>query len=186
MAPAGIIDRIKSAITDRQFIKGLIKDIAFAIAVVALFAALLYMYAGVWPPMVSVDGRSMLPNMRQGDLIVLQGLDRTGVTTHNDAVKTGYKRFNDYGDVIIYNPDGNRSITPVIHRAMYWVEEGDLMWPGGPPAPHSGYITQGDNNFLYDQSSSISLNQPVKPEWIVGISQVRVPYLGGIRALIPS
>ncbi len=92
--------------------------------------------------------------------------------------------FNQYGDVIVYRPFGEAARTPVIHRAMYYVNESEPMWPGGPPAPHSGYITQGDNNFLYDQSSGISQNQPVKPEWIIGVAEIRIPYLGWLRSLV--
>lgn len=159
------------------------KDFAFAAVVVLAVAGLLYVYTGMWPPLVTVDGRSMLPNLKQNDLIVIRGLDRVNVTTYMNALPEGYKMFNDYGDVIIYRPDGDVNKTPVIHRAMYWVQEGQPMWPGGPLAPHSGYITQGDNNFLYDQSSPISQGQPVKNEWIVGVSEYRIPYLGWVRSL---
>lgn len=162
----------------------LIKDILFSIILLITLAALLYAYAGVWPPMVSVEGKSMLPNMKQGDLILIQGLSHKDVTTRNNATGDGYKMFNQYGDVIVFSPMGDGARTPVIHRAMYWVNQGQEMWPNGPPAPHSGYITQGDNNFLYDQSSPVSPNQPVKPEWVLGVAKHRIPYLGMIRSKI--
>jgi signal peptidase len=67
---------------------------------------------------------------------------------------------------------------------MYWVEVGEKM-PGGKPAPHAGYITKGDNNPGYDQQSLgvDTVNgkvpvEPVKPEWVVAVAKVRVPYLG--------
>ncbi|MCD1295314.1 S26 family signal peptidase [Methanocella sp. CWC-04] len=160
----------------------LLKDIVFSLVVVALIAGFLFAYSGIWPPMVSIDGKSMLPNMKQGDLVIIRSLDKVNVVTYEEGQYNGYKMFNNYGDVIVYKPLGDKSNTPVIHRAMYWVDEGQPMWRGGPPAPHSGYITQGDNNFLYDQSSSISPGQPVKPEWILGVSEFRIPYLGLVRA----
>ncbi len=166
------------------FWKELLKDILFALAVVLVMAGTLFVYAGTWPPFVTVDGQSMLPNMRPNDLVIIKGPDRVSVVTYNQSLIGGQRMFNDYGDVIVYRPFGDASRTPVIHRAMYFVNEGEPMWEGGPPAPHSGYITQGDNNFLYDQSSGISQNQPVKPEWIIGIAEVRIPYLGGLRSLV--
>jgi signal peptidase len=165
-------------------IAGALKDVAVTLAFVLILTGGLYAYAGVWPPMVSVDGSSMYPHLRAGDLVILRGKDRVAVTTSYDAVHGGYKKFDGYGDVIVYSPMGNRSRVPVIHRAVYWVDEGQPMWPGGPQAPHPGYITLGDNNFFYDQSTSISPDEPVRPEWILGVSQFRIPYVGLLRAFI--
>jgi signal peptidase len=165
-------------------LKGVLKDVAFTIAFALLLAVGLYLYAGVWPPMVSVDGSSMYPNLRAGDLVILRGLDRVNVTAACNAIDGGYKKFNGYGDVIVYSPMGDRSRVPVIHRAVCWVNEGQPMWPEGPKAPHSGFMTLGDNNFFYDQSTSISPDEPVRPEWILGVSQFRIPYLGLLRSFI--
>ncbi|RPH72068.1 S26 family signal peptidase [bacterium] len=167
-----------------RFWKEALKDAIFAAVIVLVMAGAIFSYAGVWPPFVTVDGQSMLPNMRQNDLVVIKALAKAGVIPYDRALSGGYRTFNDYGDVIVYRPLGEATRTPVIHRAMYFVKEGDPMWPGGPLAPHDGYITQGDNNFLYDQSSGISQNQPVKPEWVIGVAEARVPYLGWLRSLI--
>jgi signal peptidase I len=163
--------------------RGLLKDMVFTMAFVLVLVGGLYLYSGVWPPMVSVDGLSMYPNMRAGDLVILRGVDRVGVVAGCDAVNESYKRFNGFGDVIVYTPMGDKTRTPVIHRAVCWVNEGQPMWRDGPKAPHSGYLTLGDNNFFYDQSTSISPDEPVKPEWILGVSQIRIPYVGTLRAL---
>ncbi len=165
---------------------GIMKDVAATLALVLILTGALYAYTGVWPPMVSVEGTSMYPHMRAGDLVIVRGVDRAAVTTSFDAVASDYKKFDGYGDVIVYSPMGNRSRVPVIHRAAYWVDEGLPMWPGGPRAPHSGYITLGDNNFFYDQSTSISPDEPVRPEWILGVSQFKIPYLGLLRAYLKS
>jgi signal peptidase len=161
-----------------------LKDVAIVLAFVLILTGGLYAYAGMWPPMVSVDGSSMYPHMRGGDLIILRGTDRVAVMTSCDSIASDYKKFDGYGDVIVYCPMGNRSRVPVIHRAIYWVDEGQPMWPGGPAAPHSGYITLGDNNFFYDQSTSISPDEPVRPEWVLGVSQFRIPYLGMLRSFL--
>ncbi len=46
----------------------------------------------------------------------------------------------------------------------------------GEPAPHEGYITKGDNN-LYPDQSGLRI-EPVKPEWVICVARVRIPYLG--------
>ncbi|WP_424358491.1 S26 family signal peptidase [Methanocella sp. MCL-LM] len=183
MEPRGSGGQDSGFLTKRFWIE-VAKDIAFIAGFMLVIVGLLYAYSGIWPPMVAVDGHSMLPNLKPDDLILMQSLDRTSVTTYDEAVKQDYRTFNDFGDVIVFRPMGDSQVTPVIHRAMYYVEEGEPMWSGGPPAPHSGYITQGDNNYLYDQSSPISQNQPVKREWVLGVSEFRIPYLGKLRTIL--
>ncbi len=66
---------------------------------------------------------------------------------------------------------------------MYWVDIGDPMWTNGPPAPHAGYITKGDNidtNKQVDQATSISKLQPVKEEWIIGVARWKIPLIGQV------
>ena len=80
--------------------RGLLKDVAFTLAFVLLLAGGLYLYSGVWPPMVSVDGLSMYPNMRAGDLVILRVPDRVGVVAGCDAVNESYTRFKDRKSVV--------------------------------------------------------------------------------------
>ena len=162
-------------------------DVLVALAIVAVAGGLLYAYAGTWPGVVSVMGDSMYPHMHNGDLVLLQGLDRTSVVTSAAANATGdHETYSLPGDVIVYRPLGRADVKPVIHRAMYWVNQSEPMWPGGPSAPASGYITLGDNNGgRYDQDSGICPLQPVRREWIVGVAKVNVPFLGYVRSLMP-
>src|SRR5271157_278543 len=164
---------------------GFIKDIAFALALLFIIIVPLYLYAGMWPPMVSVYSDSMTPHMYKGDLIIIQALDRGDVKTQEAAGSAEYEMFGETGDVIVYHPLGNTSVTPIIHRAIRWVNENESMWPGGPLAPYAGYITLGDNNSgIYDQMW-LTPGEPVKPEWIVGMARIRIPYLGYLRMLLP-
>jgi signal peptidase len=165
----------------------LVTDVLFAFVIVAIIGGLLYAYAGTWPGVVSVMGDSMYPHMHNGDLVVLQGLERTGVITSVEANATGdHVTYSLPGDVIIYHPLGRTDVKPVIHRAMYWVNRSEPMWPDGPAAPASGYITLGDNNGgRFDQDSGICPLQPVRKEWIVGVARINVPYLGYLRSIMP-
>jgi len=116
-------------------------------------------------------------------------------------VEVDHAEFNRPGDVIVYNRDGSNRYTPVIHRAMLWVEDGENWYDRADPdavgsadncaalrncpAPHAGFITKGDNdrtNARYDQVSGLSA--PVKPGWVIGRAEIRIPYLGEIRLLL--
>jgi signal peptidase len=180
-------ESIRSFAQQYPTIYELVTDVLFALVIVAAVGGILFAYAGTWPPIVSVVGDSMYPHMHNGDLVLLQGLDRTSVITSGEANVTGdHVTYALPGDVIVYRPMGSTDVKPVIHRAMYWVNEGEPMWPGGPLAPADGYITLGDNNDgRYDQNTGICPLQPVRKEWIIGVAKVNVPYLGYIRSLMP-
>ena len=182
------LEQIKKLYHSDSFLGGIIRDIIFVITVVAIFALVSRIALGLWTPMVAVESGSMIPHIQIGDIIIVESADRKNIITYTQGKEIDYKSFGDYGDVILYKPYGREGATPIIHRAMYYVEKGTPMWDGGPDAPHSGYITKGDNsktNPSYDQKGSISYLQPVKKEWIVGMARfVRVPLLGCI-SLIP-
>ena len=179
------------------------REVLTSVGAVVLIGLILFSISGVWPPMVAVESGSMHPNMQVNDLVFITAPDRfaadaaiagTGVVPHDRAEEAGYTKFNGYGDVIVFQPNGNGYRTPIIHRAMLWVEEGENWYDradpehvGGAddcdqlrncPAPHDGFVTLGDNNRGYDQ---IQGQQPVKPEWVIGTAEIRVPYLGWVR-----
>jgi signal peptidase len=171
--------------------------------IVVVIGLVLFGLSGIWPPMVAVESGSMEPHMEKGDLIFVTEPGRyapdaaygqTGVVTHEVGSETGYSTFGAAGSVIVYTqPD--RFGPPIIHRARLFVEEGENWYdranpdylPGDScseiphcPAPHSGFITKGDNNRMYDQVNTIDA-PPVKPSWIRGVARVRIPLLGWIR-----
>jgi signal peptidase len=179
-----------------------VRELLSSVLAVALVGALLFAISGVWPPMVAVESGSMEPHMERGDLIFLVDEDRfvpapayedTGVVTYRDARSTDYRKFGDYGDVIIYRQPG-RTAPPIIHRTRFWVGEGENWFQRADdryvqannceemrncPAPHAGFITKGDRNPYYDQSQGIA--PPVKPAWIRGTAEIKVPWLGWVR-----
>ena len=166
-----------------NFWVSLARETLFALVAVGAIALILFVYAGTWPPMVSVDGLSMFPNMHDGDLIIIQSIQKSPIVTYQAAQATNHSTFNGAGDVIVYQPFGRKDMTPVIHRALYYVNASEPMWPGGIAAPNSGYITKGDNNFLFDQSSGVCPNTPVEDSWILGVARFRIPYLGYVRSI---
>ena len=190
------------------------RDFITSVLIVLALGAMLFAISGVWPPMVAVESGSMEPNMERGDLVFVVDNDRftpetaptsdgrsTGVVPADVAQRNGQTEFDRPGDVIVFQPNGNTGRTPVIHRAMLWVDAGENWYDradpdaiGGAdncieldhcPAPHPGFITQGDNertNTQYDQVTRLSA--PVRPGWIVGTAELRVPYLGHIRLIL--
>jgi signal peptidase len=201
--PGGVFSRIRSA-EDGPF--RILREVLVNVAVVVLVGMVLFAVSGVWPPMVAVESGSMEPHMHKGDLVfvtepgrfVPDSGDARGVVTYGTARETGYRSFGSFGSVVVYdNP--TRPGPPIIHRAHFWVEEGENWYPRADPtamsadscaetsfcpAPHAGYVTKGDNNEHYDQANGIS--GPVKPSWVTGVAQVRVPYLGWIRLALST
>ncbi|CAG0960235.1 signal peptidase I [Methanosarcinales archaeon] len=178
----GIKETIKKIKESDNFWIGLFRDFLFVLIVVAIFSSISYIALGRFSPMVAVESKSMVPNLNIGDIIFIESSDRSKIITYEEGKKTGYLSFGYYGDVILYMRSGNEKRTPIIHRAMYYVNKDEPMWPGGPSAPYAGYITKGDNdntNAVYDQQGSISYLQPVKKEWIIGVARFRpIPLIG--------
>ena len=187
----------------------LFREVAVSFSIVAVIGIIILTVSGVWPPLVAIESESMEPNLSKGDLIFVVDQDRlipemayddTGIVTQETGNQTRYQSYGDGGDVIIYYPNGNTSTTPVIHRAMFWVEQGenwydkaDKDYIGGAsnceqlnncPAPNDGFITKGDYNTVYDQS--VETSTPVSPDWILGTAELRIPWLGWIRLLSVS
>ena len=161
-------------------------DILFVLSII-ISLGLSYIIFGAFLPVFTVASESMSPHIEKGDMIIYEDIRKVNdIKVYSDEKYNGYVSFGDYGDVIIYRPYGGEGI-PYVHRAMYYVEKGDEMWPGGPKAPFPGYITKGDNtvtNTQYDQQIANSYLQPVKKEWIIGIAKYRIPYVGYIRMVI--
>ncbi len=164
----------------------LARDLLWVVVVVGGIALALYLFAGTWPAVVTIESESMVPHMNVGDLVLVVDEDRFGgLTTWVEGQRIGYSSFGDYGDVIVYRPNGADSVHPIIHRAMTYVDTAAVEESGLAQFyadPHGGYITKGDNNPYIDQGNlriaGIGLIEPVRKEWIVGKALVAVPLVG--------
>ncbi|QLG49776.1 S26 family signal peptidase [Natrinema halophilum] len=188
------------------------RNIAMAFVGVAVASLLLFAISGQFPVLVAVESGSMSPNMQTGDLVFIveedrfadgAAIDGTGVVTLDRGQESEYQKFNNPGDVIIFRPNGDPTATPVIHRAHFWVEDGE-NWvqtaadPGlmngatctdipSCPASHDGFVTKGDANEAYDQvPHSGAETTVVSPHWVTGKAMTRVPWIGQIRLTIDS
>jgi len=166
----------------------LARDILWVVTVVGGVALALFLICGTWPAVVTIESESMVPHMNVGDLVVVVQKDRYGTfETWTDGRASGILKFEDYGDVIIYKPNGLTSVHPIIHRAIQYVEPGIVTQMKGKnlsvtyTAPHSGYVTWGDNNRNPDQLAiypGIGQIEPVKDEWIIGKALFSIPLVG--------
>lgn len=94
---------------------------AAVITVVAVIVGGLALYSGMYPPFSVVNSGSMqhsddssIGTIDTGDMVIVQSPDKKDIVTYVEGSVSGYSKFGEYGDVIIYQ-EGNRSI---IHRAM--------------------------------------------------------------------
>ena len=157
---------------------GWLNHLLFVAVIIGMFMLISQIGLSTPGSAVAVESGSMLPNIGIGDVVIIQSAQQTHIISHTEGALSGYTSFDEYGDVILYRKYGSSTDTLIIHRAMYWVEEGEPMWSGGPAAPHSGYITKGDNNWGIDQKASTSWRQPVKEEWIIGVARWHIPWVG--------
>ena len=204
--------------------KILIKDFVVALIIFCIIISCMYAYTQVWPPLVVIESDSMahqnapfgkVGTIDPGDFTFVRRIyDRTDIVTYFQGKRTGYKTYNDYGDVIIFMKNGHKEDTPVIHRAMMWVEVnitgGKLRYDipelevygvekititeinlinFDPKSLHSGFVTKGDNNKRCDQGGGIldMYNRPVEliqPDWVIGKSVGEIPWFGLIKLSI--
>lgn len=106
--------------------------VALAIIIVLLVA--LFAYTQNWPPMYVVESNSMQhgPNdqlglINTGDLVLAQKVPLSSITPYVTGLQTGYSTYGEFGDVLLYWPNGGGS-TPIIHRALLYL---DWDPPGG-------------------------------------------------------
>lgn len=156
------------------------------LVIIFLCASLCVVFAisGTLPSFVGIESDSMSPNLNAGDMVFIVEQNRLGsLMTAQEAETAEEMKFGGYGDIIVYNPNGNVRATPMMHRIVSWVNETEAVNNYGfsPASANAGYITKGDNNDMEDQTfafAGIGRVYPVKDEWIVGKVLFVVPFIG--------
>ena len=124
-------------------------EVAIACLLVASVFLVMFAYTGSWPPLVVVESRSMQHSetesqigvMDTGDLAMVKQVSSVeGIRTYVSGVQDGYMTYGDFGDVLIYWKGGDRSYTPIIHRAVIYLEANDN---GSYSAPELKGLTRG-------------------------------------------
>ncbi len=109
-----------------------LRDAGIALAAVVLILVAMFAYTGLWPPLVVVESDSMMHGpdnishigtIDTGDLVLVKKVQSvSGVATYMGSKATGHKTYGDYGDVVIYHWLGSSSRTPIIHRALIYLQ----------------------------------------------------------------
>lgn len=99
-----------------------------AIVVIILLLGGLLAYTQTWPPIYVVESSSMqhgtsdvLGVINAGDMVLSQQVGLASITTYIAGMSGGYQTYGEYGDVLLYQPNGG-SGTPVIHRALLFLD----------------------------------------------------------------
>ena len=130
-----------------------------ALAIVVLILVSLWAFTQNWPPIYVVESESMqhgttdqLGLINTGDMVLAQRIPVGQIQPYVVGLVTGYVTYGEYGDVLLYAPNGDSSVTPVIHRALlYLVPNSD----GTVSAPElSGLSCGTGNSGVYTVSST--------------------------------
>lgn len=117
----------------KEFIS-VLKDAVIALLILGIILSSLYVYAGRWPPMVVIESPSMSHNegdppssqlgvIDTGDIVAVKTVSRRDdIVTYIEGRASGHSTYGQYGDVIIFRPDGDEDKTPVIHRPVLYLE----------------------------------------------------------------
>ena len=103
-----------------------------ALAIVVLLLVGLYAYAQTWPPAYVVESRSMQhgPNddvgiINAGDLVLSEKVPASSIVPYVVGYRDNVHTYGEFGDVVLYHPNGVSSGTPIVHRAIVY-----LQWNG--------------------------------------------------------
>jgi signal peptidase len=119
------------AIAPAVALPGWLRELLIVAAVLAVVVGGLTAYTQTWPPAVIVESGSMMHaddtvpygrygTIDPGDLVLVKKLGSpSDVQT---LVENGAKRYGMPGDVLVYFPGDDHRFTPVIHRAIFYVE----------------------------------------------------------------
>jgi len=109
-----------------------LRDAAVAAAFVALVLLAMFAYSGLWPPLVVIESNSMMHSddnhssigaIDTGDLVLVKKVNSlSDIETYMESQISGHKTYGDYGDVVIYKRGGSDASTPIIHRALIYLE----------------------------------------------------------------
>jgi signal peptidase len=133
-------DGEEQELSRKEFTLLLARDIAVAAILVGIVFGSMFAYTQVWPPVVVVESgsmqhsnsRSYLGVIDTGDFVLVQAVrSRSEVVTYLEGRVSGYETYSNYGDVIIFHPPRSPAdTTPIIHRALLYVEYPSASGPG--------------------------------------------------------
>lgn len=141
-----------------------------ALAIIALLLVSLYAYTQNWPPVYVVESSSMQHGtvdqvglINTGDLVLAQKVSLSQITPYVVGLANGYQTYGEYGDVLLYEQDGRAGVTPIIHRALVYLEanpDGSFNAPelkGLPCGSASNWFFSANSTLLGNGCSTTDL-----------------------------
>ncbi len=114
---------------EKENILSMGRDILVSLVILGIILGSLYVFSGRWPPMVVIESGSMMHSQQSeigvidpGDIVIVQENQREDIVTYVEGKARGYKKYGQYGDVIVFEPDGNDRRTPIIHRPVLYLK----------------------------------------------------------------
>jgi signal peptidase len=99
-----------------------------ALMIIVVLLAGLFAYTQNWPPMYVVESQSMQHGLNDevglintGDLVLARQVPTSSIVPYVVGMQTGYTTYGEYGDVLLYHPDGQPGPAPIIHRAITYL-----------------------------------------------------------------
>lgn len=153
----------------------LIKYAIIWFAILIIFIGSIFIYTGNWPSMVVVESNSMqhsddeafLGVMDTGDMVLVKSIeDEDDVVSYMKGKRIGHETYGEYGDVVIYRKNGYTDTTPVIHRAIIWLEYNETSNSFDIPelknhdaGEDEGWYVVGGENRWYDLTGTVVLRE---------------------------
>ncbi|UCE36080.1 MAG: S26 family signal peptidase [Thermoplasmata archaeon] len=195
----------KSTLKQRPKWKSPQRLILLAVVIVVIIALILF--AIFILPMLGHDGSMLVESdsmqhsdsggqdgiIDHGDTIFYDKIDdKNDVKTYFEGKRQGYKKYGEYGDVIIYYKNGHKGTTPVIHRAIIWLEfnetansfdvpELQYNWYG----KNSEWYVEDDEERWFNLTGTIVLNNVGYDHEDVRIDLSRILYLFDFQKVKP-
>ena len=145
--------------------RGAVQTVIDALVALALAGGIflaMFGFSGNWPPLVVVESESMqhsqtdsyIGTMDTGDLVMNKKVGTVSeVVTYLAGKESNHTAFGSYGDVVIYWRDGDKSLTPIIHRVVLYLTAND---DGSFAAPELQQHTEGIGYDFIDSTDSWS------------------------------
>ena len=148
-----------------------LRDAGVALLMVILVLVMMWAYTGLWPPLVVVESNSMMHGdenlssvgtIDTGDLVLVRKVTSVDdVETYMDGFVSSHRTYGDYGDVVIYKRGGSDAQTPIIHRAIIYLEYDPVnhcyMSESLRDAPETKWATSNDADTWDHLTSALSI-----------------------------
>jgi len=144
-----------------------VKDVVLALIVVVIVMGALFAYCQVWPPVVVVESGSMMHGVNSeigiidtGDMVLVKKApSKEDVIAFVEGESRNHRTYGEFGDVIIYRPNGRDDLTPIIHRAVMWLDINTTHVQTLPDGKidFDNYTYDVPELGLYDTTSDITL-----------------------------